>query len=753
MNFKDLLPNGLPFFKKSTPSEAIFALEINPDKVAAALWLVQGTQLQVLNTAYTKYESQADLVEAATRVLDQALADLPYDPAKILFGVPDFWLQDDNLKPEYLETLQKLTKDLDLSPLAYVSASHAISHFLQKQTGVPLTAVLVNYTEPLIVSVIKTGKIAGSREVKRGDDLAKDIEKGLMLFDEVEVLPSRILVFGQESMTGIKEKLTAYPWMAKLPFLHLPKIDLLDQSLAIQSICFAGASEIEPNVVYHPATKNSAAVANAHTKHLPIDESVNGKNKNNQMAAAGFVAGDITAQEEVDNIANVEGTELPSDEFDSEFESHQVAVREHHQPPAKNQHGLPAKAAFGGMNFSVVGIMAALSNWKNWLKSGWLVVLIPVVILVGLVFGYMSMIKSEVSVFVDAKTLDRQAQVIADPAVSAIDEAGLKIPGQIIQTTISDTAKGNATGKKQIGDPAKGKVIIYNKTDSPKSFSQGTVLTSSGGLKFVLDTAVQIASKSSTPGPGFSEVIKPGQSEAVGITASAIGPESNIPSATNLNLANFNSDQVIASVDTALTGGTSKDISIVTADDQKRLLAQLTSDLRKKAKDELQAKLTGDQRVLEDGLIEEVVRTDYSKKVNDQASEFSLTATVGYKGTAFSDADLRKMINQSVSTEVPDNYDLNLADAETQSAVSKIESDGRLIFTAKFKAKLVPKVNQEDIKKQIAGKSEDEADQILRSKIENVIGTDIVITPNVTPSFMKRLPWMTKNINVSVTAK
>ena len=91
MNFKDLLPNGLPFFKKSTPSEAIFALEINPDKVAAALWLVQGTQLQVLNTAYTKYESQADLVEAATRVLDQALADLPYDPAKIFGLLKDYY--------------------------------------------------------------------------------------------------------------------------------------------------------------------------------------------------------------------------------------------------------------------------------------------------------------------------------------------------------------------------------------------------------------------------------------------------------------------------------------------------------------------------------------------------------------------------------------------------------------------------------------------------------------------------------------
>jgi len=195
MNLKSLLPN-LPFFKKTPDSEVFFALDINSHVVTAALWVIHGRQLQVLNTASAKYSGHSELLEASNKALDEALADLPFNPSKVLFGVPDFWLQDDNLKAEYLKLLRHVTKELELEPMAFVSMSHAISHFLQKQTGVPTTAVLINYGDPLVVSIVKAGKIVGSRETKRTEDLAHDMEKVLLSFDEVEVMPSRILVFG-----------------------------------------------------------------------------------------------------------------------------------------------------------------------------------------------------------------------------------------------------------------------------------------------------------------------------------------------------------------------------------------------------------------------------------------------------------------------------------------------------------------------------------------------------------------------------
>ena len=224
MDLKGLL-SKLPIIgSKNTPSEMYFALLIGSEKVTAALWTLQGREVKILNSADSPLKGDK-LLESANNALDECLADFPYDPTKVLFGVPEIWLSDGNLKAEYLEKLRVLTKELSLSPMAFVSNSHAISHFLQVQTGAPLTAVLVENSDPLVLTIVKSGKVLITKEIKRGESLNQDIEKGLLGIDEVEVLPSRIIAYGEKSQDGLKERLVGFPWMSKLPFLHLPKID------------------------------------------------------------------------------------------------------------------------------------------------------------------------------------------------------------------------------------------------------------------------------------------------------------------------------------------------------------------------------------------------------------------------------------------------------------------------------------------------------------------------------------------------
>jgi hypothetical protein len=208
---------------------------------------------------------------------------------------------------------------------------------------------------------------------------------------------------------------------------------------------------------------------------------------------------------------------------------------------------------------------------------------------------------------------------------------------------------------------------------------------------------------------------------------------------------------VVAKVDTAFSGGVSKDVTIVTADDQNRLLAKVLADLKKQAKDDLQAKMTGDVKVLEEALSDTVIKKTFSKNVGDQASDFNLNLTVKLLGTSYKDSDLKSIVSKLVQVEVPAGFDLDLAQTETQADVSKTEKDGRLIFNAKFKAKLMPKFDLEQLKKDIIFKSPLEADKRLK-QIENVIGTKAELSPNV-PAPLARLPILTKNIDIEVTAK
>ena len=231
-----------------------------------------------------------------------------------------------------------------------------------------------------------------------------------------------------------------------------------------------------------------------------------------------------------------------------------------------------------------------------------------------------------------------------------------------------------------------------------------------------------------------------------------IGPEGNLAALKGLTVKGESASNYTAQVAEDLTGGTSQDVTVVTADDQKKLLATVTSTLRKKAQDDLQGKLTGDMKILQEALAETIGKTVYSKGVNDQASDFTLNLSVHYKGTAYSENDLKLIVSKLVQTTVPDGYELNLNDTETQSDVLKLEKDNKLVFSAKFKAKLMPKMDLEKLKQELRGKTPAEVAELVRRNNDTVIGSEVK-TSLILPNPLLRTPLLTKNISIEVIAK
>lgn len=748
MSVFDNLSKLLPFLASSSQAEFYFALNIEKSQVQGSVWGILGKKLEIINSAQAGYSSEEHLLEMANLVLDEALADFQPEPTKVLFGVPDYWLQDEDLKPEKLKLLKKLVHELDITPMAYVSTTSAISHFLQKQQGVPLTGILVEAADPLVVTVIKAGKSLGTKELKRTDNLPEDIEKCLLHFTDIEVLPSKILIYGSEKEDKLKEELQGYSWMAQLPFLHLPKIEELPKNIILHSICLAGASELHADISFNTKIADVSIAEVLHERHsaktLDIEDEKehlkdSGKNENFD-----FIAGDIEQ-----NL-----------EKEPEEEMHHPVVKRHHQEEdftrEVEQNLETGVSKFGSLIKAPLGFLAKKDSHPHVQRKGGVfpgkVLLIGILLILLLIGAFVFLPKAKVTVFIDLRVLEKESQVVADPKVSQIDEGSNIIPGKIVDVSVADLMKGQASGKKQIGDPAKGKVVIYNKTNSPKSISSGTILTGANNLKFALDTSVSVASQSSSIGADFTTTIKPGRSDPIGATASNIGPDGNIGANTELAVAGFSSDQVVARVDAAFSGGISKNVTVVTVDDQKKLLASLATELRKKAKEQIQGKLTGDQKVLEEGLAEEIVKKTYSKNVNDQATEFNLNLTAKYSGTSYSDTDLKTIVSKLVETNVPSGYSLDLSKTETQADVSKIEKDGRLIFLAKFRAKLMPKLETDQIKKEIAFKTPPEVAEKLKA-IENVIGSNIELSPTIPIPALQRLPFLPSNITIEVTAK
>lgn len=716
----------LPFLEKEISKEYFFALNIGSEVLTACLWSIQGDSLKIDNTASSPYSSSEELTSVVDKLLDQVLGVLPSEPSKVLFGVPDSWLMDDDLKEPELKLLRQLVKELELQPMAYVATSHALSHFLEKLEGAPSTSIIVGIeSNHLVVTVIRAGKIDGSKVVSRGDNLGEELEKALLLFTDVEVLPSRILLYGSGNLDKYKSQLLSFPLMSKLSFLHFPKVDILEENIEIKAISLAGAVEINDNVKYDftPMVVSDKGMAEK-ADILNQPDTISQEPVNNAVALMedqeepknlGFMAGDI-----MDDVKEEELVESKVTEEDRNILPTETDIMP--SLPFLSSLPIPKVAGFKGLKFLLIFIFVA----------------------VALIAAYLFIPKAVVSVYVEPRILEKDTQVTADPKIKEVDESSKRIPGEIIEVSVSGNQKGSATGKKQIGDPAKGTVVIFNKTDDSKTIAKGTTLSTSSGLKFTLDSSVNIASQSAVRG-GVSF----GKAN-VNVTASEIGADGNISSGTELVVGNLSKAEVVSESEGNFSGGTSKEVTVVTDADQKKLLAELADSLRKQAQQELQAKLT-DKKILEEALSEDVTKRSYSKNINDAASEFTLNMTIKYKGTAYSEADLRTIVSKLVTTEVPDDFQLNLAETETQADVSKLNPDGSLVFLARFRAKLMPKIETDSLKGQIRGKTPEQVAEILKAH-ENILGSDIIITPSL-PGPLQRLPFLEQNIKIEVGLK
>lgn len=747
MSFLDKFTTLLPFGKRKETKEYFFALNIGMGKLTAALWVIEGSALKILETASENYSSNDDIVSVTDKLLDAVLGLKDIDPQKILFGVPSSWIVDENLKDEYLKILKSLVRELELTPIAYVATSHAIIHFLEKQEGIPTTAILVGFEKQyLTITVVRAGKIDGVKVIERRENAGSDIERALLTFADVETLPSKMLIYG-EIASNLKSQLLSFPWMSKLSFLHLPKIDTLEEGTPIKSVCMAGGSEIRSDIKF-----TEQHVKNLSVKSVLIDEGGETKkeaemeDKKFAQANFGFVVGDVA--EETQN--------LKESEIQNDLTEEELPVKKESLTREKTEEELtvPQEYALEVEDFERdMPVPEAPKkehkekfNLKRFIPKGsfTIMVILAVVLVLGLAGGaYIFLSKAKVKIFVEPKIVEQDAQVVADPNQKTVNEDGKIIPGQVIETEVSGTAKDSASGKRQIGDPAKGTVSLYNKTLDSISLSKGTQV-SKGGVKFTLDTGVSIASSSaSDTGITFGKA-------NTTVTAVAIGADGNLPSGSDFVVGGYGGDKLLAKSEGNFSGGTSKDVTVVSADDQQRLLAKLSSDLRQQAQQKLQEKYPN-KKIPQEALSEQITSKSYSKNINDQASEFSLNLTIHYKGTAFDDQDLRSIVSKLVNLQVPPGFRLDVAATETQADVSKLEKDGRLIFLARFKAKLIPIIDTDKIRSEIKFKSGSEAINIIKG-MANVLDAEINITPAL-PKAIERLPILSNNISVEVGLK
>lgn len=681
------------FITKKIPVEHFFALNISDETVRAAVWMVKEGQTQAVNlgkSAKWDGQNQESLLKAADQSLSQASEGVRPEPNGVIFGLPETWVEKEAINSDKKTLIKYLCEELMLKPLGFVVTDTAIIAYLKIEESTPISAILVQLNSSEInLTLVKLGKIIGSQLVGRSEDLSADVEEGLSRFEKIEALPARIILYnGGGDFEEDKQQLLSYDWEDKLPFIHFPKVESLSSEITVRAVALAGGSEVAKSLgleIAPPKEKKTEATADS----------------------LGFVAGEDVAK--------------------TEPEPEPVATK----PKLK----LDFSPALEGLRKlkTIVGKLPR-SRLPLIFGGGF------VTLLIGLFLLYWYVPKASVVFYLEPQVVNQTLELTLDPKAASVAADSTTLPVQLVEKTVSGSKTVSTTGTKIIGDPAKGAVTLYNKTASTKTFISGTVLLEPGQLAFTLDEETTVASRSSSVDENENTIISPGKAD-VKITASNIGPESNLASDSRLSFKQFSEDDYYAKT-SGLSGGTAREVKAVSKTDVIDLEASLIGNLTDQAKNELKNLLGQDQVVIERQEKLTLADKNFSAAEDEAADELTLAGQLDYQGVVYRQAELDLLLKEAIKTKIPENFVISEFSGLELGEVLE------MVLPIRYEAKLLPRLDFNEIKKNLRGHYPDKVEEYLVS-LPQFVSADIQIRPNL-PKALKTLPRVTKNINLEI---
>ena len=750
--------------RKKEEKEYLTALVVTEDRIDAALWETSkdGT-VKILKTAGKSYangwESAIDAADSSVTDIETALPE-GRELSKVVFGLPSEWLFEDHIKETYLKQLKQLTAALSLKPIGFVELPVAVAHLLQKDEGTPQTVILIGLeSKHVSLSLFKIGKLIGIKYLERSAAINADVEKILSEFADVEVLPSRMLIYSTTADSEkVKAELLTYPWQKKANFLHFPKIEMLSPGYTVKAVAIASATELTAQVETETdAAENEEEVpanAAAETADEPVTAEAGPEKEaidEVESPAVSVSAESETTSDEVGQVAEDLGFKTTKAGAEIDIESEMTDVAEPVTEEAENvapadlplQENPPERKLprVKLPTFKLPQFAFSLPNLPGRLSLAVIGALSLILISIGAAVWLVP--QAKVKILVQPKLFDKTESITVSTAVETANIADKVLPGKVAATEITGTVTVPTTGTKTVGDKAKGEVTIFNKTLNTKNFKKGTTLVS-GKLEFTLDDDTEVASASEGVGS-----LTYGTTKA-NITAVVIGTASNVSSGTDFTFDDLPTTSYTARNEKSLSGGTSREISVVTREDQQDAREQAMNELKGKAEEQIAQTLTESQKILDNSLQTKIIKESFSREIGDEADELQIEVQLSVDAAAYTESDFDELLKSIVVAQLPSGYKYEPQNQETVIDEITMPEEGVWVFKPHIKVKLLPDIDTSGFAKSLAGRSLDSATSYLKEQ-SGVAG--VAYDAGATVPFMSsRLPFNPSRITVELSA-
>ncbi len=706
-----------PVFKTKSPVASLYiTLLLSDSNIQAALWRQDNQGIVILEKS-SLYE-YGEIKQAVTQA-DKALQDLgklSEEVNDVVFALPRTWTDEKGVIDTKKLLLKEITEGLSLKAVGFVMISEALAKQLVS-TNPRLSTLLIEFSQyELFLSLISQGELISTQYVGRSGDTIADMTEALARLNahqEEEIkLPTKMLIVSldldEDELHDQQQLLLAHDWVNSHPFSQPPTIELLAQEVILEAVINQGGGS---------TTKQTASTSKM-VKKKPVEKKV-------------FQAEFAVEVEPQKNQSTNYGVPVSLDDLDQKIKPEIKALDEVDLSKSVDQKKKePSK------------IKMKFTNWfkehRTFALGGFVAGILALVVItwVWLTTGIRAVVKLSLATEVISK--ETTITLVLDQEKTSSEE--LILLAHTIEKQISAKKTKETTGVKVVGDQATGEVTLYNKTEAVKVFEQGTKI-SKGNLVFTLDEDTEVASASTKETSGGKET-EYGKKN-VKVTAVDIGADSNLEKEVELQVASFDPGTYSATAVAAFTGGSSREVRVVSINDREQLLEDLRKKLLVDAQKEIEDSL-GDGEYIASVNIEQVNKQAFDAKVGDEIGTVTLDLSVTAQALVYRTEDLKPLAQKVLENDTPAGY--TLADSEPQilstpDQEASASSEVHLLVNITAEAK--PDLNFNELKQNILDKSIDEAKQFLVAKDE-IKSVQVDLIPSFSARLYARIP---KDVN------
>jgi hypothetical protein len=335
--------------------------------------------------------------------------------------------------------------------------------------------------------------------------------------------------------------------------------------------------------------------------------------------------------------------------------------------------------------------------------------------------------------------------VRADPAATAVDRVNNVIPAQRVDLPLSVSDTFPATGVRVVTTKAAGSVTFQNcDTGRNHSIPAGSIVSTQSGIGFATQQDVRLDRAQLVGIPPFQSV----QCSTGGtpVTAAKGGPAGNVDAGAI--------DQMPSGYDTTVlhvansdptSGGTRREIPRVVQKDVDAAVAGLA----KRIQDQFSTAAADPSNAPEGAtLFPRAAQLSTPKPTSDpkalvgkEVASFQLTLTATGTVLAVDEAPLQQLAVEKLRSNVATDHDL-VADSLTVTPGNPTATVAGVTFPLTVSAKEVARLNADDVRNDVKGKSIAEA----RSTLEDYGQSDI----SVWPDWVSSIPTIDARLSVRI---